>query len=142
MTDPKLSFDEIDEQINPAPETTDFDTVVETAISRRGFMCGVLAFGAGTFVTSVSPLGLGQAHAAGRFGFKPVAANSLDTITVPEGFNWQVVAKWGDPLWSNSPEFDQATRGNAASQALTMGDNNDGMDMFELDGKIHLCRQQ
>ncbi len=135
MTDQRLSFDEIDEQINPAPETTDFDTVVETAISRRGFMCGVLAFGAGTFLTSVSPLGLGQAQAAGRFGFKPVAANSLDTITVPEGFNWQVVAKWGDPLWSNSPEFDQATRGNAASQALTMGDNNDGMDLFELNGK-------
>ena len=135
MIDHRLSFDEIDEQINPAPETTDFDTVVETAISRRGFMCGVLAFGAGTFLTSVSPLGLGQAQAAGRFGFKPVAANSLDTITVPEGFNWQIVAKWGDPLWSNSPEFDQATRGNAASQALTMGDNNDGMELFEIDGK-------
>ncbi len=135
MTDQILSFDEIDEQINPAPETTGFDTVVETAISRRGFMCGVLAFGAGTFLTSVSPLGLGQAHAAGRFGFKPVAANALDTITVPEGFNWQVLAKWGDPLWSNSPEFDQATRGNAESQALTVGDNNDGMDIFEIDGK-------
>lgn len=135
MTNQRLSFDEIDEQINPAPETTQFDTIVETAISRRGFLCGVLAFGAGTFVTSVSPLGVGKAHAAGRFGFKPVAANSLDTITVPEGYNWQVVAKWGDELWSSSMPFDPETRGNAESQALAYGDNNDGMDLFEFQGK-------
>ncbi len=87
----RLSFDEIDEIINPAPEATDFDRVVESTISRRGFMCGILAFGAGTFVTSVSPdgikLGVSEAQAAGRFGFKPIAANTFDTITVPEGFN-------------------------------------------------------
>ncbi len=134
-----LSFDEIDEIINPAPETTGFDEVVETAISRRGFLCGVLAFGAGTFVSSVSPngieLGVTKANAAGRFGFKPVAANSLDTITLPQGFNWQVVAKWGDELWSASKPFDQATRGTSESQALSLGDNNDGMDLFEVDGK-------
>ncbi len=132
--DHDLSFDEIDEQIKPAPETTQFDKIVETAISRRGFMCGILAFGAGTFVGSVGTLGSAKAQSAGRFGFKPVAANSLDTITVPEGFNWQVLAKWGDELWGDSVAFDQETRGTAASQAKAFGDNNDGMDLFEVDG--------
>ena len=135
----EFSFDEIDEIINPAPQVTGFDEVVESAISRRGFLCGVLAFGAGTFVTGVSPqgirLGATPAQAAGRFGFTPVAANTLDTITVPEGFNWQVLARWGDELWSKSVAFDQATRGTADSQALAFGDNNDGMDLFEANGR-------
>ena len=135
----ELSFDEIDEVINPAPEVTGFDEVVESAISRRGFLCGVLAFGAGTFVTGVSSqgirLGATQAQAAGRFGFTPVSANSLDTITVPQGFNWQILARWGDELWSKSVAFDQASRGTAESQALAFGDNNDGMDLFEANGR-------
>ena len=135
----ELSFDEIDEIINPAPEVTGFDEVVESAISRRGFLCGVLAFGAGTFVTGVSSqgirLGATQAQAAGRFGFTPVSANSLDTITVPQGFNWQILARWGDELWSKSVAFDQASRGTAESQALAFGDNNDGMDLFEANGR-------
>ena len=41
----KLSWDEWDELQNPPPDETDFDRVVETAISRRGFLGGVLAFG-------------------------------------------------------------------------------------------------
>jgi len=32
-----LSFDEYDEVINPKPEDSDFDVIVEQAISRRGF---------------------------------------------------------------------------------------------------------
>ena len=39
-----LSFDEFDEVINPKPEDSDFDAIVEQAISRRGFMGGVARF--------------------------------------------------------------------------------------------------
>ena len=38
--------------------------------------------------------------------------------------------QWGQPLWSDVPEFDHTTRGTAASQARAMGDNNDGMAVF------------
>ena len=41
----KLSWDEWDELQNPPPAETGFDRVVERAISRRGFLGGVLAFG-------------------------------------------------------------------------------------------------
>lgn len=130
----ELSFDEFDERNSPRPEYSEFDTVVEKAISRRGFLQGILTIGAGGFVTGIAPSGISIAQAADRFGFKPVAANSLDDITLPEGFKWNVVAKWGDALFDDSVALDEETRGNAASQEKAFGDNNDGMSLFSKDG--------
>ncbi|MEP5155557.1 PhoX family phosphatase [Planktotalea sp.] len=135
MAHDEISFDDYDEHINPAPETTDFDDVVETALSRRGFLGGVMAFGAGTFVLGTTALSTPASASADRFGFEQVAANNLDTITVPNGFEWKPVALWGDPLWSDVPEFDEATRGTATTQARAFGDNNDGMSVFNQHGK-------
>ncbi len=134
----ELSFDNFDEAINPKPEDCDFDAIVEQALSRRGFMGGVLAMGGvavlGASTTALTPI---SAEAAdNRFGFKAVSANTEDTITVPEGYNWHVATRWGDPLFSDVPEFDHATRGTAASQARSFGDNNDGMSLFtDKDGR-------
>ncbi len=131
-----MDFDAFDEAVNPPPETTDFDDVVEEALSRRGFLGGVMAFGAGSFVLGTSALTPTEAKAAtSRLGFAQVAANTLDTITLPEGYSSQVVVRWGDPMFSGVAEFDQATRGNATSQAGAYGDNIDGMSLFEVDGK-------
>ena len=129
----ELTFDEYDERINPPPEITDFDRVVEEALSRRGFLGGVMAFGAGSFVLGTSALTPSSAAAAGsRLGFAQVAANTPDAVTVPEGYSAQVVMRWGDPLFSGVPEFDHATRGSGDSQARAYGDNIDGMALFEL----------
>jgi hypothetical protein len=49
MNKDRLSFDDRDELINPPPATTQFDQVVETALSRRGFLGGVMTLGLGTF---------------------------------------------------------------------------------------------
>jgi len=50
----KLSADDWDELNFPRPEVQDFDRVVERAISRRGFLGGVLAFGSGAAVMGTS----------------------------------------------------------------------------------------
>ena len=52
----ELSFDEFDEVDNPRPETSDFDNVVEEALSRRGFLGGVLSFGTGAFLVGTAAL--------------------------------------------------------------------------------------
>ena len=39
-----LSWDEFDERRDPRPAATAFDAVVDRALSRRGFLGGVLAF--------------------------------------------------------------------------------------------------
>lgn len=130
-----LSFDEFDEVASPRPEYSEFDTVVERAISRRGFLSGVVSVGAATFLTGTA-LGTGTVSAATqRFGFTPVAANTLDTITVPDGFNWHVAMKWGDELFEDSIPLDNESRGDAASQEKAVGDNNDGMSLFTRDGR-------
>lgn len=127
-----VSFDEFDERNNPKPETSDFDAVVESALSRRGFLSGLVTVGAGSFILGTSSLVDMAEAASDRFGFDPVAANSADTITVPQGYKWQAAFKWGDPLWSDAAEFDNATRGTGASQERAFGDNNDGMAVFGI----------
>ena len=126
-----LSFDEFDEVHYPRPMETDFGRLVEKEISRRGFLGAGIAFGAAAFVTTAGVLRPSTARAAGdMFGFEAIPTNGLDTVTVPPGYNWHVVARWGDPMWSNSIEFDHMTRGTGESQELSFGDNNDGMWLY------------
>ena len=120
------------------PAGTDFDRLADEAvarmISRRGFLGAGAVLGATAFLlgtTSLSP----AARAAGRFGFEPVAANTLDTVTLPDGYRSQVLVSWGDPLWSEAAPFDRASRGTGASQEKAFGDNTDGMEMFLVDGR-------
>jgi secreted PhoX family phosphatase len=138
MPKDKLSFDEFDEVNYPRDEVCEFDRVVERALSRRGFMGGVMSFGLGSFLLSSSSL-TGRANAAAHegagFDFEAVAATSEDTVTVPEGYEWRTVIRWGDPLFPDAPEFDPETRGTPESQARAFGDNNDGMALFERDGR-------
>ncbi|WP_299381294.1 PhoX family phosphatase [uncultured Kiloniella sp.] len=129
-----LSFDEFDEIINPGPEVTGFERVVEKALSRRNFLGGGLAIGASALVLGSTALTPFSAKAASNFNFEPIPANTLDTVTVPKGYSWQVVTKWGDELWSKSAPFDHETRGTGESQELAIGDNNDGMSLFTIDG--------
>lgn len=130
------SFDAFDELNAPRPAVTDFEAVVERVLTRRGFLRGSVAFGAAAFVAGAGGALVSRpAEAAGRLGFRQVAASTLDTVTVPEGYNWHVVASWGDALWSDAVAFDPATRGTGASQERAFGDNCDGMSLFRRDGR-------
>ena len=145
---PKREFDPVEDDFDafhfPRPEETDFAALAAREISRRGFMGGAAAAGAAAFVAATAPASAAAKPAAasaksGRFGFEPVAANTLDTVTVPEGYSWHVVARWGDPLWSRGAEFDHATRGTGESQELAFGDNTDGMELFAAEGRSILA---
>ena len=124
-----LSFDEFDEALNPRPEESDFDRVLDIALSRRDVFKSVIAFG------SVAALGNTLMPAAAvaapdRFAFEAIGISTDDDFKVPAGYNASVVVSWGDPLWSDAPEFDHATRGSGKSQAKSMGDNIDGMELY------------
>lgn len=125
-----LSFDEFDDVNSPRPDETDFDAVVEEALSRRGFLGGVLAFGTASFLMGTSALTSSPARATSPFNFDPIPTNTDDTVTVAKGYKWDTVIRWGDPLWSKGAEFDHTTRGTGESQELAFGDNNDGMFLF------------
>ncbi len=135
-----LSFDEFDELNDPRPQETEISQLAEKAISRRGFLSGSVSFGAAAFLLGTSALTPSTARAAGLWlPFEPIAANTLDTVTVPEGYSWHTVVRWGDPLWSRGDAFDHATRGTGASQELSFGGNNDGMELFDANGRSVLA---
>jgi secreted PhoX family phosphatase len=122
---------------NTKNDSIEFNELTDNLISRRKFLGSGVAIGASAFVAGSTSLLSASVKAAmsneSRFGFEAVAANSLDTITLPKGYSWQVVASWGDPLWSKGAEFDHKSRGNGASQELALGDNTDGMSLFQDD---------
>ncbi|WP_416173517.1 PhoX family protein [Cypionkella sp.] len=133
-----MNWDAFDERRRPAPETVDFDRVVEAAMSRRGFLRSVVAFGSGA-----AAMGLGsmmsstsanaQAAAMSRFAFTPIPTATDSMVHVPEGYSWKVVAAWGDALFSDAPAFDHENFGHPNSDRV-FGENTDGMEMFNIDG--------
>ncbi|GGL60831.1 PhoX family protein [Wenxinia marina] len=130
-----LSWDEWDELRRPAPGETDFDRVVAGAISRRGLLGGVLAFGSGAAAMGLGTLkGTTAMAQSSRFAFAPIAAQTDYDVHVPEDYEWGVLVRWGDPLFSDAAEFDAAQGGDPATADRVFGENTDGMELYEIDG--------
>lgn len=130
-------FDEQDEQRRPPPQETDFDRIVSKRLSRRGLLEGAGSAGLYGFLVAAGLPAAARARAVADdgFGFAAIDAQTDDTIHLPPGFEWQVVVKWGDPLWSHGGPLDEATGGSALSQQLAFGDNNDGMSFISHEGR-------
>lgn len=62
--------------------------------------------------------------------FEPVAPNTTDDVTVPEGYEYSVLIAWGDPMFEGAPEFDINNQ-TAAAQEQQFGFNNDFLGLFE-----------
>lgn len=126
-----------------------FRDIASATMSRRAALgigaAGALAVVFGNAVTAAEPAsgaGPGLADAAKKgFGksklkftaIAPVDA-AVDAFTVPAGFTWQPIIRWGDPLFNDSPAFD-VDRQSAAAQARQFGYNNDYTDILPLDAK-------
>ena len=130
----EMSPDDWDEMNFPRPDVQGFDDVVEAAISRRGFMGGVLAFGSGAAVMGTTML-KGTTALAGqsdRFAFEQLPIQTDGTVHVPEGYTWDVLVRWGDPLFSDAPAFDPATGIPTEGSDRVFGENTDGMELFKV----------
>ncbi len=115
------------------PVPTDFEVMVRRRLSRRGFLGGAAALSTTAFVTSAAQARPAPPDSArGPLPFNSVAANTRDTVTVPEGYRWHVVVRWADPMWSDGHPLDPVTGGTGASQERAFGDNNDGMELFTI----------
>ncbi|MFD1214680.1 PhoX family protein [Arthrobacter sp. GCM10027362] len=124
-----------------------FRDVASAGFSRRSLLgaggAGALALmfgGAGAAPAAAGTPG-GLAPAAKSFGnrsrlqFTGIRAvdHAVDKVTVPKGFGWQPVIRWGDPLFTDSAEFDPE-RQTPESQAGQFGYNNDYLDIIEIPG--------
>ena len=134
----QLSADEWDERTFPRPERQEFDEIVDRALSRRGFLSGVLAFGSGAVVmgTGLIKGSTALAQQADRFPFTPIPAATDGTVHVPEGYTWQRVISWGDPLFPEAAgDFDHETGGSVEMSDKVFGENTDGMWLYSFGGR-------
>ncbi|MEU5810351.1 PhoX family phosphatase [Streptomyces sp. NPDC047718] len=70
-------------------------------------------------------------QAARGLRFTPVAPNTADQVTIPEGYAQNVVIKWGDPIVKGAPGFN-SDKQTAAAQAGQFGYNNDFLSLLPL----------
>lgn len=133
-----MSMDEFDEIQRPAPDKVDFETVFDSAMRRREFVKGSARLvGASLFVKStlVEAMSKNVHTEFDMFAFDNVPANSNDTITLPNHYQWKPMLSWGEPLWSKGNHFSDTENFSAENQKWAFGDNNDGMKHFNIHGR-------
>ena len=101
--------------------------VIARRFSRRDLIKGAL--GVAAIATTVSPLALiaaDRARAAGAsaFGFPELEAGVDEHHHVAEGYDADVLLRWGDPVFADSPAFDPMKQ-TAEAQTRQFGYNND-----------------
>ncbi len=117
-------------------ENEHFQSVVNRAVNRRGF----LKFGSGAAVATflAGPLAAcgGTSSNASLLGFKALAASTADTVVVAEGYTATAFVPWGTPLFTTGEGATWVGDGSesAAAQARQVGDNHDGIHFFAIDG--------
>jgi len=129
-----------------------FRDIASGALSRRAVIGGstaALAIGlAGTQGALADPgngKGKGQGNGKGGAGHRPPNGTKLtftpiepvdaavDEFTVPRGFAWHPIIRWGDPLFDDAPEFDWNAQ-SAEAQKRQFGYNNDYTEIQEIPG--------
>ncbi|KUO21259.1 PhoX family protein [Streptomyces dysideae] len=123
--------------------------VIADALSRRSMMRAAavvtVAAAAGTAVSvpeakAATTTGEAAAKAAGSgraargLRFNPVVPNTADTVTVPDGYQQNVVIRWGEPILRGAPAFDPDHQ-TAATQAGQFGYNCDFLSLLPLPGE-------
>jgi len=137
-----VDFDSDDIPSNPRTQNTEIglSQLIAKRLSRRGVIGGLGAMAvtacqtpiqtpAQTSVTGAAgqtaPSGqTGAAGTAPTFGFTEIKRGTDGTHHVPPGYDADILLRWGDPLFEDSPEFDP-NRQTPATQAQQFGYNND-----------------
>jgi len=113
------------------------EDMIEVRIKRRSFLGGSLAvaatgfFGGSALASAELRNGVARGLAP-QLGFAEVPTSAADTVVVPAGYTYQVLAPWGTPLLPGAVPFRENASDTAAEQALQVGFNHDGMHYFPL----------
>ncbi len=107
--------------------------IVEARLSRRGFLGGLAAAGglvATGCATGVPAVEISEEQAI-DFSFNEIMRGMDETHHVPEGYKADLVLRWGDAIFDDSPEFDPTAQSEAA-QLRQFGYNNDYLGFVPL----------
>lgn len=131
--------DDEDVVTNPTTSATIGDVVAER-LNRRDLMRGLLA---SSVLAAALPEGFmaatpAQAQGAkpaakSAFAFKEVTAGVDGTHHVAEGYDADILVRWGDPIMADGLPFDPMAQ-SGARQARQFGYNNDFLGYFPIKG--------
>jgi secreted PhoX family phosphatase len=107
----------------PNPTIAD---LIDQRLGRRGLMRGAAALAATSpFAAAAQPAG------PSSLTFKELAHTLDDKQHVAEGYEMQVLIRWGDPVLADAPPFDPANQTGTA-QEKQFGYNNDYLGLYPL----------
>lgn len=144
ITPPHIDPEDSDDLLESNPtDNPRFADVLASRISRRRVLAGGAATAALTFLGGVGTAAAKPANGTsapgqvgrsrpGLLGFPAITPSTEDTIRVPEGYAWDVLVPWGDPIQPGGPAFREDASNTAAEQALQLGMGHDGMHFFPI----------
>ena len=119
------AFDDI--PTNPNLNRTIGD-VINARYGRRNVLRGMLGVTATTTLFGTSALVAPNRAAAGgdkgRYDFDELSWGNDETHHIADGYEADVLLRWGDPITADAPEFD-VMRQTAEAQLQQFGSNND-----------------
>ncbi len=122
-----------DVSTNPSTEPS-IGELIARRYSRRGTLVGLFASAVGAGLTA----GADPAQAAGpsSLTFREIERSYDETHHIPDGYELQVLLRWGDAVVPGAPAFDPHNM-TAAAQAMQFGYNNDYVDFQPLPQGSH-----
>ncbi len=121
---------------NASPNATMGDIIAQR-LSRRDLIKHALAATAITAAVSPSALlaaGSRALNTTPSFDFEEVSATSSTRHAVANGYDADILIRWGDRVLPGAPDFDPASQ-TAEAQAKQFGYNNDYVGYIPLDGR-------
>ena len=122
---------------NPAPARS-LGEMIEARLSRRAALRGLAGAGAAAALTDrlvagavAQPLAVPAQGGPSTLTFPELRHQLSQTHAVPEGYQAQIVIRWGDPVLEGAPAYDPMNQ-TAEAQARQFGYNNDYLDYFPL----------
>jgi secreted PhoX family phosphatase len=112
--------------------------VINARYGRRDVLRGVLGVSATTALFGTSALIAPREVAAGgrakgRYTFDELTWGNDETHHIAEGYDADILLRWGDPITADAPEFDVMNQ-TAAAQLKQFGYNNDYVGFTALNG--------
>lgn len=109
------------------------DVVQARYPSRRSLLRGMTAVAAVTAITTPLETLVSRAAraASAPFTFAEIEHGIDETHHVSEGYDADILIRWGDPVLADAPEFEPSAQ-TAAAQALQFGYNNDFVGIAPL----------
>jgi secreted PhoX family phosphatase len=122
---------------NPTDNLT-MGEIIATRFNRRDFLRGSLAVAAisatvGTRAMAANEQPAKKASNTMSFDFEEIEAGVDQTHHVAEGYDAQVLLRWGDPIFADAPEFDPINQ-TAERQERQFGYNTDFIGFIPLNG--------